>query len=54
MRAEASCGAGKWVLYCTFFSEKQGLRVFRKVAEALLNNGGGLRKRRKVEGRRMS
>ena len=29
-RAEASCGAGKWVLDRTFMRKKQGLMMFRR------------------------
>ena len=48
MRVEASCGGGKWVAYSTFLSDKQGLMVFKGVAEALLDNSGMLREPRKV------
>ena len=52
MRVKASCGGGKWVLDCTFLGEKQGLMIFRRVAEALLDDSGMLRKPRKVEGQK--
>ena len=48
VRVEASCGgeeSGSWAV--PFEVEKQGLMVFRRVAEALLNNSGVLRKPRK-------